>query len=62
MCWLWCVISNRLELAGESVRACAEALSAAALNLIRLHAYWNDHPMERTRTSHLARLHLTQAA
>jgi Transposase DDE domain len=39
-----------------------QVFSAVALNLIRLHAYWNDHPMDRTRTSHLARLELTQAA
>ena len=39
-----------------------QMFSAAALNLTRLHAYWNDYPMERTRTSHLTRLHLTQAA
>ena len=32
--------------------------SAVALNLIRLHAYWNGHPLDRTRTSHLARLEL----
>jgi transposase len=30
--------------------------SAAALNLHRLDAYWNDTPIDRTRTSHLARL------
>ena len=30
--------------------------SAVALNLIRLHAYWNGHPLDRTRTSHLTRL------
>lgn len=36
--------------------------SAVALNLIRLHAYWNDHPMDRTRTSHLSRLELALAA
>lgn len=30
--------------------------SAAALNLIRLDAYWNDQPLDRHRTSHLARL------
>jgi transposase len=30
--------------------------SAVAINLIRLTAYWNDNPLERTRTSHLARL------
>ena len=39
-----------------------QVFSAVALNLIRLHNYWNDHPTERTRTSHLAQLHLTQAA
>jgi transposase len=36
--------------------------SAVALNLIRLHAYWNGHPLDRRRTSHLARLELTLAA
>jgi transposase len=36
--------------------------SAVALNLIRLHAYWNGHPLERTRTSHLSRLEHTLAA
>jgi transposase len=36
--------------------------SAAALNLIRLHAYWHGHPMDRTRTSHLARLEHALAA
>ncbi len=30
--------------------------SAAALNLIRLDTYWNDKPLDRHRTSHLARL------
>jgi transposase len=32
---------------------------AVALNLRRLDAYWNDTPIERTRTSHLARLDLS---
>jgi transposase len=36
--------------------------SAVALNLIRLHAYWHGHPLDRTRTSHLARLELALAA
>ncbi len=36
--------------------------SAVALNLIRLHAYWNGHPLDRRRTSHLARLELALAA
>jgi transposase len=30
--------------------------AAVALNLHRLDAYWNDTPLDRTRTSHLARL------
>ena len=36
--------------------------SAVALNLVRLHAYWNGHALERTRTSHLARLELALTA
>jgi hypothetical protein len=30
--------------------------------VIRLDAYWNNHPLNRTRTSHLARLELNLAA
>jgi transposase len=36
--------------------------SAVALNLIRLHAYWNGHPLDRTRSSHLSRLEHALAA
>ncbi|HEY0700079.1 MAG TPA: transposase [Micromonospora sp.] len=36
--------------------------SATALNLIRLHAYWTGHALDRTRTSHLTRLELARAA
>ena len=36
--------------------------SAVAINLIRLDAWWNGHPLDRTRTSHLARLELSLAA
>jgi transposase len=36
--------------------------SATALNLIRLDAWWNGHPLDRTRTTHLARLELNLAA
>lgn len=36
--------------------------SATALNLIRLDAWWNGHPLDRTRTSHLTRLELALAA
>ena len=35
------------------------AYSAVALNLWRLDAHWNDTPLDRTRTSHLARLDQT---
>jgi hypothetical protein len=38
------------------------AYSAVALNLIRLDAWWNGHPLDRTRTTHLARLELRLAA
>jgi transposase len=38
------------------------AFMAVALNLLRLHAYWNGHPLDRRRTSHLARLELSLAA
>jgi transposase len=36
--------------------------AAAAINLIRLNAWWTGTPLDRTRTTHLQRLHLTTAA
>ena len=36
-------------------------IAAAAINMIRLDAYWTGHPLDRTRTSHLARLDFTLA-
>lgn len=36
--------------------------SAVTLNLIRLDAWWNGRPLDRTRTSHLARLDLSLTA
>jgi transposase len=36
--------------------------AAAAINLIRLDAWWTATPLDRTRTSHLQRLQLTTAA
>ncbi|MFC4890644.1 transposase [Streptomyces beijiangensis] len=36
--------------------------SAVALNLIRLDTWWNGNPLDRTRTSHLARLELALTA
>jgi len=38
------------------------AFMAVALNLLRLHAYWTGTPLDRRRTSHLARLELGLAA
>ena len=38
------------------------ANAAVEVNLIRLHAWWNGHPLERTRTSHLAHLELALAS
>jgi transposase len=36
--------------------------AAAAINLIRLDAWWTGRPLDRTRTTHLQRLDLTTAA
>jgi transposase len=36
--------------------------AAAAINLIRLDAWWTGKPLDRTRTTHLQRLNLAQAA
>jgi hypothetical protein len=38
------------------------AFMACALNLLRLHAYWTGTPLDRQRTSHLARLERGLAA
>jgi hypothetical protein len=38
------------------------SLAAAAINMIRLDAYWTGHPLDRTRTGHLARLDFTLTA
>jgi transposase len=38
------------------------AAAAAAVNLIRLDAWWAGRPLDRTRTTHLQRLNLTAAA
>ena len=37
-------------------------IAATAINLIRLDAYWTGHPLDRTRSSQLARLDFTAAA
>lgn len=38
------------------------AFATAAVNLIRLYAWWTGTPLQRTRTTHLSRLDLTLAA
>jgi transposase len=53
---------RRARYRGLSKTRLEHASAAAALNLIRLHAFWNEHPLDRTRTSHLARLQLAPAA
>ena len=37
-------------------------IAAAAINMIRIDAYWTGHPLDRTRSSHLARLDFTLTA
>jgi len=37
-------------------------IAATATNLIRLDSWWTGKPLDRTRTTHLQRLHLTPAA
>jgi transposase len=37
-------------------------IAATAINLIRLDAWWTGKPLDRTRTTHLQRIHLTTAA
>jgi transposase len=37
-------------------------LAATAINMIRLDAYWTGHTLDRTRTTHLARLDFTLTA
>jgi hypothetical protein len=43
-------------------RYLGHTIAATAINMIRLDAYWTGHPLDRTRTSHLARLDFTLAA
>lgn len=54
--------SRRARYRGLAKTRLEHVFAATALNLIRLHAYWHGHPLDRTRTSHLARLDLALAA
>jgi hypothetical protein len=38
------------------------AAAAAAVNLLRLDAWWTGKPLDRTRTTHLQRLDFSRAA
>jgi transposase len=52
---------RRARYRGLSKTHLDHVFSAVALNLIRLDAWWNGHPLDRARTSHLARLELALA-
>ncbi|HEY6786617.1 MAG TPA: IS1182 family transposase [Trebonia sp.] len=51
--------TRRARYRGLAKTRLEHAYAAVALNLCRLDAYWNDTPIDRTRTSHLARLDLS---
>ncbi|WP_260695982.1 transposase [Streptomyces sp. IB201691-2A2] len=50
--------SRRTRYIGLAKTHLAHVFTAAAINLIRLDAWWSGHPLARTRTSHLAALDL----
>ncbi|WP_283293485.1 IS1182 family transposase [Rhodococcus sp. IEGM 1351] len=54
--------ARRARYRGLAKNQLQQAFSAVALNMIRLDAHWTCHPLDRTRTSHLTRLHLALAA
>lgn len=47
---------------GLAKTALEHNVAAAAINFLRLEAYWTGRPLDRTRTGHLARLDFTLAA
>ncbi|MDX3846133.1 transposase, partial [Streptomyces europaeiscabiei] len=53
---------RRARYLGRQKTHLEHVFSAVALNLMRLDAWWNGHPLDRTRVSHLARLDLSLAA
>ncbi|KIE23463.1 hypothetical protein LK08_29780 [Streptomyces sp. MUSC 125] len=50
--------SRRTRYAGLRKTALTHVLTATAVNLIRLDAWWTGQPLAPTRTSHLAALDL----
>jgi hypothetical protein len=53
---------RRARYLGLLKTALEHTIAAAAINMIRLDAYWTGHPLDRTRTGHLARLDFTLTA
>jgi transposase len=53
--------SRRARYRGIDKTRLEHTTSATALNLHRLNAWWNNKPLDRSRTSHLSRLELTLA-
>jgi hypothetical protein len=47
---------HRSRYVGLAKTHLARVLAATAINLVRLDAWWTGHPLDRTRTSHLAAL------
>jgi transposase len=54
--------ARRARYRGLSKTRLDHAFMAVALNLLRLNAYWTGTPLDRQRTSHLARLELSLVA
>jgi transposase len=54
--------SRRARYRGLAKTTLDHTFMAVALNLLRLEAYWNGNPLDRRRTTHLARLELSLAA
>ena len=53
---------HRARYQGMAKTHLEHVFSAVALNLLRLHTWWNGNALDRTRTTHLARLELRLAA
>jgi transposase len=63
ICQATCVTGiRRARYLGLPKTRLEHAVAAAAINLIRLDAWWTGKPLNRTRTTHLQRLHLSPAA
>ena len=54
--------SRRARYRGLAKTRLEHTFSATALNMLRLEGFWNGPPLDRSRTSHLARLCVGHAA